>query len=105
VNRPDLGKGVESGACWDLGVYLREIAKLDAKPETKERNKYALNPKNKDGLDSKWQHSGKIAANTQVDDGTGKGTTVRSCVKAANTPRKVPLANCITCNMHGAAKT
>jgi hypothetical protein len=37
------------------------------------------------------------AANKQVDDDTGKGTTVRSCVKAANMPH-VALANCITCN-------
>jgi hypothetical protein len=57
--RPDLGKDVESRACWDLGVYLSEIAKLDAKPETKQRNKYALNLKNEDGLDSKWKHAGK----------------------------------------------
>jgi hypothetical protein len=46
----------------------------------------------------------KKGANKQVDDGTGKGTTVRACVKAANTPREGPrhhvaLANCITCNM------
>jgi hypothetical protein len=58
-NRPDLGKGVDSGECWDLGVYLSEIGKLDAKPETKQLNKYALNLKNKDGLESKWQHAGK----------------------------------------------
>jgi hypothetical protein len=31
---------------------------------------------------SKWEHGGKIGANTQVDDGTGKSTTVRACVKA-----------------------
>jgi hypothetical protein len=58
-------------------VYLSEIGKLDAKPETKQRNKHALNLKNKNGLDSKWQH----AANKQVDDGTGNGTTVRACMK------------------------
>jgi hypothetical protein len=34
---------------WDLGVYLSEIGKLDAKPETKQRLKYALNPKNAQG--------------------------------------------------------
>jgi hypothetical protein len=78
MNRSDLGKDVESRARWDLGVYLSEIGKLDAKPSTKQRNKYDLNPKNKDGLDSKWQHAG----NTQVDDGTGKGTVLRACVKA-----------------------
>jgi hypothetical protein len=26
---------------------------------TKQRNKYALNLKNEDGLDSRWQHAGK----------------------------------------------
>jgi hypothetical protein len=83
---------------------------------SKQRNKYALNPKNKGGLDNKWQHAGKksanklvddgtgkgtmvkasaLLANKLVDDGTGKGTMVRSCVKAANTVK----ANCITCNM------
>ena len=66
VNRPDLGKGVESGACWDLGAYMSELGKMDAKPETKQRNKYALNPKNKDGLDSKWQHSGKKDAKLET---------------------------------------
>jgi hypothetical protein len=71
--------------------------KLDAKPETKKRNKYALNPKNKDGIDSKWQHSGKRMANTQVDDGTGKGTTVRLCVKASRIAAN-KRGSCITCN-------
>jgi hypothetical protein len=47
--RPDLGKGVDSGACWDLGVYMSEI--------------------------------GTICTNTLVDDGSGKGTMVRACVK------------------------
>jgi alkaline phosphatase len=54
--------------------------KMDAKPETKQRRNYARDPKNKDGLESKWQH----AANKQVDDSTGSGTTVRACVKGAN---------------------
>jgi hypothetical protein len=57
------------------------------------RHKYALNSKNEDGLDSKWQHAG----NTLVDDGTGMGTKLRACVKGAkmrfNTQEK-----CITCN-------
>jgi hypothetical protein len=34
-------------------------SKIDAKPETKERLNYALNPKNKDGYDPKWQQCGK----------------------------------------------
>jgi hypothetical protein len=67
-----------------VGVYLSEIGKLDAKPETKKRNMYDLNLKNKDGIDSKWQHAG----NKQVDDGSGKETTLRACgkggVKGAN---------------------
>jgi hypothetical protein len=114
MNRSDLGKDVESRARWDLGVYLSEIDKLDAKPSTKQRNKYALNLKNEDGLDSKWEHatnklvddgSGKgtkvracvKGSNTLVDDGSGKGTKVRACVKAGMT--KCALANCITCKM------
>jgi hypothetical protein len=28
--RPDLGKDVDSGACWDLGVYMSEIGKIGA---------------------------------------------------------------------------
>jgi hypothetical protein len=98
MSRSDLGKGVESGACWDLGVYLSEIAKLDAKPETKQRNKYALNLKNKDGLDSKWQHAGKKGgkkggkrqAMIRVDDGSDNGTMVRPCHKQAS---------CVTCKV------
>ena len=66
-------------------------AKPETKPETKQRNKYALNLKNKDGLDSKWQHAG----NTQVDDGSGKGTMVRACAKGGVRV----LANCITGKM------
>ena len=45
---------------------------MDALPETKERNNYARDPKNKDGLVSKWQHSNKTAA---------------------------PRTNCITCKL------
>ena len=59
---------------------------MDAQPETKERHNYARDPKNKDGLESKWQHTG----NTQVDDGTGNGTTARACNKQES---------CITCNV------
>jgi hypothetical protein len=96
-------------------VYLSEIGKLDAKPETKKRNKYDLNLKNKDGLDSKWQHGGKKGANKQVDDGTGNGTTVRACVKAGKKAANKQVGegtdngttvrpcnkqeSCITCNM------
>jgi hypothetical protein len=51
-NRPDLGKDVESGECWDFNVYMSEIGKKDANPETKKRLNYALNPNNEDGYDS-----------------------------------------------------
>ena len=83
---------------------MSEIGKLDAKPETKKRLKYGLNLKNEDGLDSKWQHAGKKGGNTLVDDGSGKGTKVRACVKAGKTKSKRPrmakrMANCITCKM------
>jgi hypothetical protein len=37
------------------------------------------------------------AANTPVDDGSGKGTKVRACVKAGMT--KCAMANCITCKV------
>jgi hypothetical protein len=48
--------------------------KMDAKPETKKANNFALNPKNKDGYDSKWQHSARLA-------------------------RAATRTNCITCKM------
>jgi hypothetical protein len=44
---------------------------MDAALETKKANNYALDPKNKDGLESKWQHASK----KQVDDDTGIGNT------------------------------
>jgi hypothetical protein len=65
---------------------VRSASSTRSKPETKQRNKYALNPKNKDGLDSRWQH----AAKTLVDDGSGMGTKVRACQKQAS---------CVTCKV------
>ena len=63
-NRPDLGKGVESGECWDIGVYMSEIGKQggkkDAELETKKRLNYALNPNNEGGYESKWQRDAKL---------------------------------------------
>ena len=38
-------------------MYLSEIGKLDANPGKKERNNYDLNTKNKDGHDTKCQHT------------------------------------------------
>ena len=40
----------------DESEVASAAGKKDANLETKQRNKYALNPKNKDGFDSKWQH-------------------------------------------------
>jgi hypothetical protein len=34
---------------------------MDALPETKERLNYAVNTKNKDGYDSKWQRGARVA--------------------------------------------
>jgi hypothetical protein len=42
--------------------------KMDALPETKERNNYARDPKNKDGLVSKWQQGGKIDAKPETKE-------------------------------------
>jgi hypothetical protein len=91
---------VDSGECRDLGAYFSEIGKeggkKDAKPETQKRNNYDLDPKNKDGLESKWQHG----ANKQVDDGTGTAeTTVRACVKGGYLDGTNSLSNCITCKL------
>jgi hypothetical protein len=89
-NRPDLGKGVESGgACWDLDVYLSEIGKIGA------------NTLVDDGTGSGTTvracvKAGKKGANPLVDDGTGSGTTVKSCVKAA---RWHTQESCIACNV------
>jgi hypothetical protein len=68
----------------DESEVASAAGKTDANLETKQRNKYALNPKNKDGYDSKWNHAGKKSTNKLVDDGTGKGTMVRAGVKWAN---------------------
>jgi hypothetical protein len=58
--------GVGTSARTSLSEIDKEGDKKDAKPETKKRNNYDLNPKNKDGLDSKWQHSGKKDAKLET---------------------------------------
>jgi hypothetical protein len=73
-NRPDLGKDVDSGACWDLGVNMSEIANTLVDDCTGSGTTVRACVK-----------SGKNSADTLVDDGTGSGTTVRVCVKASNT--------------------
>ena len=75
MNRPDLGKGVESGACWDLGVYMSEIS-----------NKLV-----DDGSGNGTTMRACVkGGNTLVDDGSGNGTMVRPCNKQES---------CITCNV------
>jgi hypothetical protein len=117
-NRPDLGKDVDSGARWDLGVYMSELAntlvgdgtgsgttvRSCVKGGKKAANKQVDDGTGKGTTVRSCVKGGKEAANKQVDDGTGKGTTARACVKGGNTPREGPrhhvaLANCITCNM------
>jgi hypothetical protein len=87
----------------DVSEYASSAGKkggaTDANPETKKANKFAPNLKNKDGYDNKWEHAGKKAANKLVDDGTGKGTMVKACVKMAKIKANTVRANCITCNM------
>jgi hypothetical protein len=77
VNRPDLGKGVVSGACWDLGVYLSEIGKVGAETLVDDGS----------GNGTTVRACVK-ASNALVDDGTGSRTTVRACVKAGNTKKR-----------------
>jgi hypothetical protein len=71
VNRSDLGKGVESGACWDLGVYMSEISK----------HKLVDDGTGKGTMVRACVKAGKKSASTLVDDGSGMGTKVRACVK------------------------
>jgi hypothetical protein len=81
---------------------------VDAKPETKERLNYALNPKNKDGYDSKWQKGAKKGGATDAKPETKKANNY-----ALNPKNKdgydskwqhsnrtaAPRTNCITYNM------
>ena len=54
---------ISTGSHSEVSEYAsaagKKGGKMDAKPETKKANNYALNPKNKDGYDSKWQQGGK----------------------------------------------
>jgi hypothetical protein len=84
-NRPELGEDVDSGACWDLGVCMSELA-------------IALVD---DGTGSGTTVRACVeASNTLVDGGSGNGTTVRACVKAANTKKRAPhFGSCSTCKV------
>jgi hypothetical protein len=87
----------------------------DAKPETKERNNYARDPKNKDGLVSKWHQGGKkggkkggatdanpetkerlpnYALNPENKDGYDS-----KWQKGARLANAATQTNCITCKM------
>jgi hypothetical protein len=79
-NRPDLGKDVDSGACWDLGVYMSELANTPVGDGTGSGTTVRTCVK-----------GGKKGADTLVDDGTGSGTTVRACVKGGKKGADTPV--------------
>jgi hypothetical protein len=60
---------------------------MDATPETKRASNYALNPKNEDGYDSKWQHSRKQE----------RGPT--NCITCKMVPRKYRSDKCNQCQL------
>jgi hypothetical protein len=67
----------------------KEGGKIDAKPETKERLNYALNPKNKDGYDSKWQHSARLK----------HAATRTNCITCKMVPRAYASDKCNQCQL------
>jgi hypothetical protein len=73
----------------DVSEYASASGKKDAKPETKERLNYALNPKNKDGYDSKWQHSARLAS----------AATRTNCITCKMAPRERQSDKCNQCQL------
>jgi hypothetical protein len=61
----------------------------DAKPETKERLNYAVNPKNKDGYDSKWQRSARLS----------HAATRTNCITCKTAPREGQSDKCNRCQL------
>jgi hypothetical protein len=66
----------------------KEGGATDAKPETKERLNYTLNPKNKDGFDSKWQHNNRTRPSTRAN-----------CITCKVVPRQGPTDKCNQCQL------
>ena len=62
--------------------------KTDALPKTKKANNYALNPKNKDGYDSKWQHNARRYAATRTN-----------CITCKKVPRAHKSDKCNQCQL------
>jgi hypothetical protein len=84
---------------------------IDAKPETKKANNYALNPKNEDGRDSKWQHSnrtgkkggkkgGKIGGKIGNKKKAQRSTIIPTCVTCKMAPRQCRITDkCNPCQL------
>ena len=77
----------------DVSEYASSAGKkggaTDAKPETKKANNYALNPKNKDGYDTKWEHSARLA-------NAGART---NCITCKMVPREHLSEKCNQCQL------
>jgi hypothetical protein len=80
--------------------------KMDALPETKERNNYARDPKNKDGLVSKWQQGGMIDAKPETKERLNYALNPKNkdgydskWQHSARLAHAATRTNCITCKM------
>ena len=67
---------------------------MDAKPETKKANNFALNPKNKDGYDTKWQHNARLA-----NAGARRAPTRTNCITCKMVPREHLSEKCNQCQL------
>jgi hypothetical protein len=63
----------------------KQGGKKDAKPETKKRLNYALNPNNQDGYESKWEHS--------------HNATRTNCITCKMVPRSCRSDKCNQCQL------
>jgi hypothetical protein len=64
----ELAGGVSENASAAGKKGGKKGGKMDALPETKKANNYAINPKNKDGFVSKWQGGGKTDAQPETKE-------------------------------------
>jgi hypothetical protein len=91
----------------DFVRFLEQGGKMDALPETKERNNYARDPKNKDGLVSKWQQGGKMDAlpetkernNYALNPKQNKDGYDSKWQHSSGMAMAATRTNCITCKM------
>jgi hypothetical protein len=84
----------------------KEGGATDAKPETKKANNYALNPKNRDGYDSKWQKGGATDAKPETKERLNYALNPKNkdgydsrWQKGARLAHAATRTNCITCKM------